>query len=102
MQSRRSTVYTFGIVLKSNSSIAAVAVAYGDYHSGESHLYAEAALRSPGNREIVAKSPASSFRTYAAAAAPLEIGTEDGAYQGGFTFGEFCGYEDTPRLYTER
>jgi hypothetical protein len=98
----RSTVYTFGIVLKTNSSMTAVAVAYGDYHSGESHLYAEATLRSPENREIVAKAPANSIRTYAAAAAPLEIGIEDGSYHGSFTFGEFCGNEGAPRLYTER
>lgn len=96
-----STVYTVGMVLQSTSEITAVAVADGDYHSGGSRLYAVATLRSPEKREMVAKSPASSFRTYAAAAAPLEIGTEDGNYQGDFTFGEFCGNENTLRLFTQ-
>ncbi|PYT26133.1 MAG: hypothetical protein DMG57_22555 [Acidobacteria bacterium] len=96
-----SVVYTFGTLLRGNSSMTGIAVADGFYPAGQGHLYAEANLRSPGGREITARSPAGSNRIHAAAIVALQIQDEDGTYQSSYNFGELCGEDKVPRIYSD-
>lgn len=98
----KSVVYTFGTVFgdADETFMNAVAVADADYLAAHV-LYAEATLRSPENREVISRSPASSSRIHAAARAVLQIGLEDGTYSGSFKFGEFCGESKSLRMYSD-
>lgn len=98
----RFVVYTFARAFQGESSVTAVAVADAGSFAAASRLYAEGTLRSPGNREITAKSSTSSFRIHAAAIAALPIDLEDGTYQSHFAFGELCGEDKAPRMYTDQ
>lgn len=94
--------YTFASAFQGESSVTALAVADAGSYAADSRPYAEATLRSPGNREITAKSPTSSFRMHTTAIAALPIDLEDGTYQSSFAFGELCGEDKAPRMYTDR
>lgn len=95
-------VYGYATTLHSISSMTAVALTDGSYYAGESQLYAAATVKSPEGREVVAKSPAGSFRIHAIAVATVQIEAEDGTYQSNFRFGEICGAGKAPLLQTDR